>query len=447
MCKSNNHRIFFLMCCLFFAVVGKAQTETISFENVNVIPMHKEVVLLNQRVIITDGKIITIEPVSQKSSENINITINAKGKYLIPGLAEMHFHLENNAKNEFKLLIANGVTTARNMAEYERQDQIEVRKQANSNKILAPHYTTTGPYLKAHHLKTVDDVISIVKKHHERGYDYLKIADNLPKEIYLKLMEETHKYNIPVIGHGQRKLPLEYSLRMKSIAHIEEFMNIFNTSQKADTAYLRQAAIQIKTSGVYVSPTLGVFEMISRYADDKKFEILKKSEELKYLPEAYAAYCTSDSIHYRTNTWFTAPESLIRLDKELQWQKKFTKILNDEEVFLLAGSDTYGLFLPGFSLHRELELICSAGLSPYETLKTATVNPARYLNRITVSGTITEGKKADLVLLNKNPLEDIRNTRTIEGVMIKGKWLARNKLNTLLKEVEDEYSSKKKKEK
>lgn len=447
MCKSNSHIVFSLLCCFFFAVVGKAQTETISFENVHVIPMHKEEVLFNQRVIIVDGKIAAIESASQKPSENINKTINAKGKYLIPGLAEMHFHLENNVTNEFKLLIANGVTTARNMAEYEGQDQITIRKKANTNEILAPYYVTTGPYLKANHLQTIEDVIRMVKKHHEKGYDFLKLADNFPKEIYLKLMEETHKYNIPVIGHGQRKLPLEYSLRMRSIAHIEEFMNIFNTSQKADTDYLKQAAKQIKTSGVYVSPTLGVFEMISRYADDKKFEILKKSDELKYLPKAYVAYCTSDSIHYRTNTWFTAPESLIRLNKELQWQKKFTKILNDEKVFLLAGSDTYGLFLPGFSLHRELELICSAGLSPYETLKTATVNPARYLDRIAVSGTITEGKKADLVLLNKNPLEDIRNTRSIEGVMIKGKWLARNELNTMLKEVEEEYSSKKKKEK
>ncbi|WP_106791763.1 amidohydrolase family protein [Aquimarina sp. Aq78] len=446
MCKSS-HKIFSLLCCFYFVIAGKAQTETISFENVNVIPMHKEIVLLNQRVIIADGKIAIIEPASQKASKKINITINAKGKYLIPGLAEMHYHLENNAKNEFKLLIANGVTTARNMAEYEGQDQTAIRKKANRDEILAPYYVTTGPYLKANHLQTIDDVIRIVKKHHEKGYDFLKIADNFPKEIYLKLLEETYKYNIPVIGHGQRKLPLEYSLRMKSIAHIEEFMNIFNTAQKADPAYLREAAVQIKTSGVYVSPTLGVFEMISRYADDKRFEILKKSNELKYLPKSYAAYCTSDSIHYRTNTWFTAPESLIRLNKELQWQKEFTKILNDEEVFLLAGSDTYGLFLPGFSLHRELELICSAGLSPYETLKTATVNPARYLNRIAVSGTITEGKLADLVLLNKNPFEDIRNTRAIEGVMIKGKWLMKNELNMMLKEVEDEYISEKKKEK
>lgn len=420
-----------------------SQHKSFAFENVNVVPMNREVVLYNQRVIIIDGKISKIEPVSEKRTKDIDSIINAKDKYLIPGLAEMHYHLENDAENEFKLLIANGVTTARNMAEYDGQDQIKIREQANNNQILAPYYVTSGPYLKAEDLQTIPDVLNVVKKHQDRGYDFLKIADNLPKEIYLKLLEETTKHNIPVIGHGQRKLPLEYSLKMKSIAHIEEFMNIFSSEQKEDTVYLKQAAIKIKKSGVYVSPTLGIFEMISRYADDEKFEILKKSDEIKYLPEKYAAYCMSDSTHYRTNSWFTAPESLIRLQEELQWQKKFTKILSKEKVPLLAGSDTYGLFLPGFSLHRELELICNAGLSPYETLRTATVNPANYLNRVS-SGTIAEGKSADLVLLNKNPLQDIQNTKTIEGVMLKGKWMNRKKLNLMLKEVEYEVKKVKK---
>ncbi|WP_299438104.1 amidohydrolase family protein [uncultured Aquimarina sp.] len=435
MFKFSKTFISYCILCVYNFGILQAQQKSIAFENVNVIPMNREVVLYNQRVIIVNGRISKIEPVSAKITEDVDSVIYAKDKYLIPGLAEMHYHLENNAQNEFKLLIANGVTTARNMAEYEGQDQIKIREQANINKILAPYYVTSGPYLKAGDLQTIDDVVNMVKMHKERGYDFLKIADNLPKEMYLKLIEETTKHNIPIIGHGQRKLPLEYSLKMKSIAHIEEFMNIFSSEQKEDPKYLKQAAIKIKKSGVYVSPTLGIFEMIGRYADDQKFEVLKKSDEIKYLPEKYAAYCMSDSIHYRTNSWFTAPESLVRLQKELQWQKKFTKILSDENVSLLAGSDTYGLFLPGFSLHRELELICEAGLSPYETLKTVTVNPAKYLNRES-SGTIAEGKFADLVLLNKNPLENIQNTKTIEGVVLKGKWLDRKTLDLMLKDVE-----------
>ncbi len=433
-------RILYIICGVLCACgysVTYSQVQSVTFENVHVIPMHEEIVLKNQRVIIKNGIISKIESALIKPTEQTDILIHANGKFLIPGLTEMHYHLENDVKDEFKLLIANGVTAVRNMAEYEGQDQIMIREQANNHDFLAPYYVTTGPYLKANDLQTEEEVVAVVKKHHDRGYDYLKIADDLPENIYIKLLKETSRYNIPVVGHGQRKLSLEHSLRMKSIAHIEEFMYIFNTEQKTDTTYLKQAAKMIKTSGVYVSPTLGVFEMISRYADNKKFAILKKSEQIKYRPKAYAAYCLSDSTHYRSNTWFTAPESLLRLEKELQWQKDYTKILSNAKVPLIAGSDTYGLFLPGFSLHRELELVSSAGLSPYETLKTTTINPARYLNRASVSGTITTGKLADLVLLHKNPLQNISNVRTIEGVMIRGKWLDRDALNTMLKEVEE----------
>ena len=118
-------------------------------------------------------------------------------------------------------------------------------------------------------------------------------------------------------------------------------------------------------------------------------------------------------------------------DKELKWQKDFTLRLHNQGVPLMAGSDTYGLFLPGFSLHHELELIHSSGLSTYETLKTATVNPARYLNTIALSGTIAEGKLADIVLLDKNPLENIENTQYITYVMANGRLYDAETLNEI----------------
>ena len=430
--KNNLFLLFFISI-----FICNAQTKVISFENVNVIPMNTETILLNHRVIISNGKILKIEPASQKTTNKIDIKIEASGKYLIPGLVETHYHLQNNIENEFKLLIANGITSARNMAEYPGQDHIKIRENSKKKRILSPHYYTTGPYLKRKDLSTIDAVEKVINQHKEKGYDYLKIADNLPKNIYLKLLELAQKENIKVVGHGQRRLPLEFSLRMKSIAHVEEFMNIFNSEQKTSIDFLEKAVKEIKTSGIYVSPTLGIFQMISRYSDKKKFSILIEDDNLKYLPNHYSSYWKSDKINYRTNSWFTTKESLARLEKELKWQKDFTLRLHNKGVPLMAGSDTYGLFLPGFSLHHELELIHSSGLSTYETLKTATVNPARYLNTIALSGTITEGKLADIVLLDKNPLEDIKNTKTILGVIIKGKWLNRKKLNEMLLEVEN----------
>jgi len=438
--KIEKMRILESYLTLLILILGPsciAQTKTISFENVNVIPMHTDTIILNQRVIIRNGKISRIESASKPVVDNIDISVQASGKYLIPGLVETHYHLQNNIENEFKLLIANGITSARNMAEYQGQDHIAIRQKTQSNSIISPHYYTTGPYLKRNHFKHIDSVNAIVQYHKKRGYDYLKIADNLPKEIYLKLLETAQKEKVQIVGHGQRELPLEFSLRMKSIAHMEEFLNILSKEERNSIYYLTRAAKEIKTSGVYVSPTLGIFEMIIRYADKNKSEVLNKNENIKYLPKQYSDYWKSDQINYRANSWFTAKESMIRLQSEMEWQMKFTLLLHKNGVPLMAGSDTYGLFLPGFSLHRELELIHSSGLSTYETLKTATVIPARYLNKISQSGTINEGKLADLILLDKNPFEDISNTRTISGVLIKGQWFNRKKLDNLLLEVKN----------
>ena len=424
-------------------------TDAIAFENVNVIPMDTETILENQRVIVSDGKIVSIEPSDSDAPFQIKHIIDASGKYLIPGLSEMHYHWRDNnwpIENDFKLLIANGITTTRNMAEYDGQDHISIRERTNNNEILAPNYYTTGPYLQGNMLKTFDDVVKIVREHKLKGYDFLKIGDgdNIPKEIYLKLLEEAEKNQIAVIGHGQHQLPLEYSLRMKSIEHVEEFIYIFNNGNfkflNNDETFLNNAAKKIKTSGVYVAPTLIIFNMILQYLDDGKFAKLKASVEGNYLSPAEFEKWLTEKNHYRAdfkNNDLGGVDAFTLFNNYYEWMKKFTKILYENDVPLLTGTDTFGMVVPGFSLHKEFEFLQDVGMSPYHILKASTINSARYLNTFSMEGTISGGKNANLVLLKKNPLENIKNTATIEGVMLKGKWLDKSELNTLLKEVEN----------
>ncbi|WP_276391817.1 amidohydrolase family protein [Eudoraea chungangensis] len=430
---------------------------TLVFEHVNVIPMTKNTVLKDQSVIIEDGKITSITSTNSAPKYQAEKVIDASGKYLIPGLSEMHYHWRDTKspiENEFKLLLANGITTARNMAEYEGQDQVAIREKTNKKEILGPNYFTTGPYLSYDQLKTFEDIERMVKMHKAKKYDFLKIGDgvDIPKENYLKLLEEAYKQEVVVIGHGQHNLPLEYSLRMKSIEHLEEFIYIFqegNVYENADNfedskilihdmAYLNQAAEQIKDSGLYVAPTLVIFEMILQYFDEEKFSKLQNHPESKYLTRGeYQKYLTEKN-HYRAELM---GKKLVGIDSDIFfknffiWMKKFTKILNEHQVPLLTGSDTFGMVVPGFSIHKEFEFLKECGLTPYEILKASTVNASRYLNIISMEGTITEGKNANLVLLNKNPLEDIKNTKDIDGVVVKGEWLNRTQLDKFLKEV------------
>lgn len=422
--------------------IGAAQGDTIFIENVNVIPMDTDTILKNQRVSIIGNKIISIESGSLEPMFSAQLKIDGTGKFLIPGLSEMHYHWRNKKggiERDLKLLMANGVTTVRNMAEYDWQDVIDVREKIRSDSIFGPNFYTTGPYIQSQQVNSIQDVENLVKHHLLRGYDFMKIADNLPKDLYLELLQKATENGISVIGHAQRNLPLEYTLRMKSIEHVEEFVYLFNDDERNNPDFLRKKINQIKVSGATISPTLVVFDMIIKYITDGEFEKLRDLSDGKYMLTADRNYWLSNENPYRKdlknrvidNT--PAPELLAEY---YEWMKLFTNQLAEAGIPLMTGSDTFGFVVPGFSIHKEMMILQQAGLRPYEILVASTITPARYLNKLATDGTISEGKDANLVLLNGNPLEDIKNTENIQGVMIRGKWLNRKKLDSLLSEAQ-----------
>jgi imidazolonepropionase-like amidohydrolase len=416
------------------------QSAFISFEHINIIPMNEDIVLINQRVIVEDTKIIAIESAEKKSSFKIDRTVDVTGKFMMPGLSETHYHQTSNANEEYKLLIANGVTSVRSMAEFDKregadQDAIATRNHANKVDVLAPHYYTTGPMLDKSNLTSVKDAIEMVKFHQQRGYDFIKVHDNFPLDVYLTLLEEAEKASIPVVGHAQREMDLNFSLRLTSLAHVEEFMNLYSKDELADDVFLAKIAKQVKDSGVYVSPTLTTFALITHYANDDRFKKLKQRKETSYLANNIIQEWASDNNSYRKNEWFTAPKSIIRLDNELKLLQRLTLAFHQAGVPLMVGTDTYGLQVPGFSMHDEIALMVDAGIPNYDVLKAATLTSARYLKRSASAGSIDIGKNAEFVILAGNPLIDIKQTKNIEGVMLKGKWLNRTDLDTLLKQV------------
>lgn len=421
--------------------------DTISIENVNVITMTEDKVLTNQRVLIADGKILRIEPSSQPLKTDVSFTINGTDKFLIPGLTEMHYHYRSgDIESDLKLLISNGITTVRNMAEFEGQDQIDIKRRILTGELLGPNYYTTGPYLTSKDIQSFEDVENIVNHHKERGYDFLKLADNLPLPIYLKLVEECQENNLLMVGHSQRNLPLEFSLRMNSLEHIEEFLYLTeNNSEKKiyeyDESELNELATKLQRSGIYIGTTLTVFDFINNCLNDDKFAAFQEDEYLKFLaPDQRDAFLTEKNDYRKLkDKEFGGLTAAVFFENQFAWIKKFAKILFDNNISMLTGSDTYGMVIVGFSLSKEFVFLQDAGVKPYQILLASTVEPARYLGVYGVQGTISVGKNADLILLNKNPLEDIKNIRSINGVMLKGKWIDQENISSMLKEVEASF--------
>lgn len=439
----NKHLILFLLAGIAMQLGWSQKTDTISIENVNVIPMTEEIVVPNQRVVIAGGKILKIEPATTPLAYKATLVIDGTGKYLIPGLSEMHYHWRNKEiQNDFKLFIANGITTVRNMSESPGQDHVAIKQKLLSGKLMGPNYFTTGPYLKAKDLQSEEQVMQVVKLHKEKGYDFIKLADNLPKNIYLKLLAEAQAGGIPVIGHAQRNLPVEYSFRMKSIEHIEEFLYITDektgqTFFKEDVPAMERLAQQVRDSKITIGTTLVVFDFITKCLDDKKFALLQQDSLKQYLAKEERESFLTEKNDYRKlrNSKIDGINAPALFDAYFDWMKRFTRILSDKGVSLLTGSDTYGMVIVGFSLHKEFELLQQTGIRPYDILLASTVHPARYLNTYPLEGTVTEGKNANLVLLNKNPLENISNTKTIEGVLLHGQWFDKKQLDKMLRDV------------
>ncbi|HEX2533091.1 MAG TPA: amidohydrolase family protein, partial [Chitinophagaceae bacterium] len=191
----------------------------------------------------------------------------------------------------------------------------------------------------------------------------------------------------------------------------------------------------------YVGTTLSVFDFIVRCMEDARFRAYRTDPLTRYVERSQREVFLSEKNDYRKlrSRKFDGKGAAVFFGEQFRWIQQFVRLLAEAGVPLLTGSDTYGMVVVGFSLHGELEWLQTAGLRPYDILRASTVTPARYLNREDVSGTLSVGKDADLVLLEKNPLQDIRHTRSIAGVVLKGKWHDKKELQAGLAAVAAAY--------
>ena len=419
------------------ACAGPARSSGIEadylFENVHVVPMTSDVVLRDRAVAVRDGTIVAVLDAEQARSVRARQRIDGRGRHLMPGLADMHVHTEGHPAPVFQLQLAAGVTTVRNMSDRE-YDHRRMRDDVAAGRLDGPRYLISGPSLTARSLPSVADVEPMLDRHVSGGYDVVKVHGDLAPEVYDALLDGARRRGLRVAGHVQRKRDLGEALRMSGIEHAEEFLYAPGREALADPARADAAARRIADSGVYVTPTLAVFAIIPDYTDDATFAALARRPHVAYLaPADRDVWLSAAENPYRKRRW--SPEVTRKFRDDARLMAGFVKRLHDAGVPLLLGTDAFGALVPGFAVHEELALMVAAGLTPYQALRTGTVNVARHLGEEAQAGTIEPGKRADFILVDGNPLADVAAASRVRGLFTRGRWRSEAELQAMLEGV------------
>ncbi len=456
-----------LITLLFALTAGTflAAAQTTAFVGVNVLPMDREHVLANQTVIVRDGRIIEIGDAASVKVPKDVLRIDGQGKYLIPGLVDMHTHLMSDdtfpddlAPDELRIMVANGVTTCRFMIG--TPEQLVLRARSAKGEIIAPTIYSASPHLTGKEqgnnfvVTTPDEAREAVRKSKAAGYDFIKITTFLKSLLYETAVDEAAKQNIRVVGHADSRfvtVPRAWKARQQ-IEHLDGYLEmllrddapmkgsvsdiyIYNPKNWESLDYIDEGKISkvakmTVESNPYVNPTQHF--MKNTFGLPRSEESIRAQPDFRFYPSKVQAQWLD---FYKKNKML----QLVPLEKRARWielRNKLIKAIYDAGGKIMAGSDTPEfLFLYGFSMHRELKALADAGLPNYAVLAAATRNAHEYLGSIKRSGTIEKGKNADLILLDANPLDDIRNTEKRSGVMLKGKWFTQAEMNGWLDEI------------
>lgn len=377
---------------------------------------------------IRDGRITTIEK-GGAAEKNAQI-VDGRGKFLIPGLWDMHVHLSWTTSSALPVLVANGVTSVRDMGG--RLGELDDwRTKIAAGLLVGPRIVRAGPILNGQKFNqyqmvvgTPEETRGVVRALKQVEVDFLKTHRRTPRESYFALIDEAKKQGLNVVGHIPMTIAPEEASDsgQVTIEHTETlFEGTFATAHKDEKFPLAirqwrgeeadKLFARFVKNHTAVTPTLVAYWTISEPLE------LNNPYVARSLKKAMPPMTAEEIAGFKE----TFAEFLEVVRQE-----------NRAGVTILAGTDIAGPRVPGFTMHQELALLVQAGLSPMQALQAATINPARVLNKSGELGSVESGKIADLVLLDANPLDDIHNTQRIAAVILGGRLLRRADLDALL---------------
>ena len=451
--------LFTLVFCLA-AIAAPVSAQTVAFTNVNVIPMDRERVLAKQTVLVKNGVIAEIGDAKKVKVPKDAVRVDGTGKYLVPGLVDMHTHLLSDSDefpdsigpDELRVMVANGVTTVRFMIG--TPELLSLRSRSAKGEIDAPTIFVASPHLTGREqgnnfvVNTPDEAREAVRKSKAAGYDFIKITTFIKAEVYEAAVDEAAKQNIRVVGHADsRFVGVERAWKAKQqIEHLDGYMELllrddapmkgsvsdlyiynpdnWKSFDFIDESKIPEVARKTVASNPFVNPT--------HHFMKNSFGRLRTEDEIRKQPDFrfYPAKVQQQWLDfYKKNRMLNT----VPVEKRARWielREKLIKAIYDAGGKIMTGSDTPEfLWLYGFGMHHELKALKDAGLSNYAVLEAGTKNPSLFLGTIDTVGTIEKGKRADLMLLDANPLDDLSATQNRAGVMLKGKWHTQQELN------------------
>jgi imidazolonepropionase-like amidohydrolase len=476
----SGRRVSGLVLSAFSAILlayscSSARPPSLAITHVTLIDGTGSAALPDMTVFLADERIDAIGPSQSVLIPRGTKTLDATGKFLMPGLVDMHAHLmgasEPTGSREFilPLLLANGITTARDMGG-DLDALLKLRHEIESGKLQAPGIFFAGPYLDGsppffqpslvvtNSAEAADDVHSLIS----RGADFIKVQSNLSRDSYFAIADVCRREHITFVGHVPDHVTAAEAsdAGQKSIEHLTGVLRACSSEEPSLMRKQFAAAPKKATIGQSVNRELAwQIELLQSYSDGQADALIAKflrnqtwqvptlillrndafptpengasrDPRRKYIPLQVLANWEKGTKDRDKGA--TAEEFALR-SRLMQASLRIVGKMNAAGVSMMAGTDTTAPYVfPGSSLHEELALLVQAGLTPMQALQAATRRPAEFLGKLQTQGTIETGKIADLLLLDANPLEDIHYTQKIRAVVLRGKLLDRNVLDEIL---------------
>jgi imidazolonepropionase-like amidohydrolase len=449
----------------------QAQQKPVAIVDVTVVPMDRERLVEHQTVVVQNGRITAMGASQSVRFPATAQEIDGRGKFLMPGLTDMHVHFVREALPETPqtsssnaavrrsgipasaskdhelenrayalMLVANGVTTVRNMWGSETIDTLA--KEINSSDLIGPHIYSTGPitdgnppvWESSRIVETPPQAEDAVRSDKQKGYVAIKVYNRLSKDGYDAIIAAARRQGLPVVGHAPASIGLEGAIaaRQDSIEHLDGFLPLLALDgsltaerlQHADLKKLPSIVQAIKAADVWICPTVVVYD--ARRTDPEGLE------EASFVPpDVFARYDRMYPNH-ATDPRATPQGHAVFL--------AIVTALHSGGAHLLLGTDTMKVgTLPGYSLREELENFAAAGLTPYQAIRAGTADAAKFLHQENEFGLVAKGLRADLILVDANPLADVKNVSKLAGVMAGGRWFSAVDLNRQLVALRAKY--------